>query len=182
MRTGDTLNTQVLLLPGIGNSGPEHWQSIWEISNPGFRRVIQNNWDNPICSEWEAVLEQAVALSGPNTILVAHSLACLLVAHWASNTKQRIKAALLVAVPDPTGPTFPSEAIGFSAFPLKPLPFQSVLVASTNDPYGSLAHAKDSASAWRSQLVTLGNAGHINAASCLGDWQEGQHLLQCLMG
>lgn len=175
------MSTQVLVLPGIGDSGPEHWQSIWESEDPAFRRVFQNDWNHPIRSEWEAALEHAVSLSGPDTVLVAHSLACLLVAHWAGSTKQRIRAALLVAVPDPEGPAFPAEASSFSAVPLQPLPFQSIVVASTNDPFGSLAHAEHCATAWGSRLVTIGDTGHINAASGVGRWPEGRELLQGLM-
>lgn len=175
------MSTQVLVLPGIGNSGPEHWQSIWESEDPAFRRVLQNDWDHPIRSEWEAALEHAVSQSDPDTILVAHSLACLLVAHWAGRTRQRIRAALLVAVPDPAGPAFPAEASGFSAVPLQPLPFRSIVVASTNDPFGSLAHAEQCATAWGSRLVTIGDTGHINAASGVGGWPEGRELLHGLM-
>lgn len=175
------MSTQVLILPGIGNSGSEHWQSQWEASNPSYRRVTQRNWENPIRSEWQEELEQSVSLSGPNTVLVAHSLACLLVAHWAAYTQLRIKAALLVAVPNPVGPSFPAEAIGFTAVPQHPLPFKSIVVASTNDPYSSLIHAQECASSWSSQLVIIGAAGHINASSGLGVWKEGHSLLQGLM-
>jgi uncharacterized protein len=180
-RDGDALNTHVLILPGIGNSGPEHWQTRWESANTAFRRVAQRDWENPVRAEWEAELERAAALSGPDTVLVAHSLACLLVAHWSARTRQRIKAALLVAVPDPDGPAFPVEAIGFSNVPLHPLPFRSIVVASTNDPYGSVTHSQECAAAWGSQLVTIGAAGHINASSGLDSWQEGHRLLRKLM-
>jgi predicted alpha/beta hydrolase family esterase len=175
------LSTRVLILPGIGNSGPEHWQSRWEASNPSYGRVMQRDWENPVLSEWQAELEKSVGLSGPNTILLAHSLASLLAAHWATSTQLRIKAALLVAVPDPARPTFPSGAAGFAPFPQQPLPFKSLLVASTNDPYGSLAYSRACASLWGSQLVVIGDAGHINSSSGLGMWEEGHNLLRELM-
>ncbi len=176
-----SLSAQVLILPGIGNSGPEHWQSQWEASNPSYRRVTQRDWENPIRSEWQEELERSVHSSGPNTVLVAHSLACLLVAHWASTSESRIKAALLVAVPDSGAPSFPSQAVGFASVPQQPLPFKSVVVASTDDPYASLAHAQRCAGSWDSQLVTIGAAGHINANSGLGIWKDGHSLLQGLM-
>lgn len=175
------MSTRILILPGIGNSGPEHWQSRWEAANPAFRRVEQLSWDYPVRAEWEAALEHATARSGSDTVLVAHSLACLLVAHWAAGTRQRIKAALLVAVPDPSGPAFPAEAASFSNVPLRPLPFRSIVVTSSNDPYGGAAHAQTCAEAWGSELINVGAMGHINAASGLGEWQEGQRLLQKLV-
>lgn len=136
-------------------------------------RIQQRDWDNPIRDEWQLTLEETVARSGTDTVLVAHSLACALVAHWATETKLRIKGALLVAPPDPAGPSFPTQAVGFAPLPLRTLPFASIVVASTNDPYGSIEFAKTAAAAWGSRFVSVGPAGHINASSGLGEWNEG---------
>ena len=87
------MHTSFLIIPGYGNSGPEHWQSLWQQQDARFRRVEQRDWWSPQCSEWVATLERAVAASGPDTVLVAHSLGCGLVAHWAAQTRQRIRAA-----------------------------------------------------------------------------------------
>jgi hypothetical protein len=172
----------VLILPGMGSSGPSHWQSLWEETNPSFVRVQQRDWERPVCSEWLETLEQSVARAGANSVLVAHSLACLLVAHWAAWTSRRIKGALLVAPPNPEASGFPKEALGFSPVPLRPLPFRSIVVASTDDPYGSLEYAKTTASAWGSRFVSIGAAGHINASSGFGAWNEGFTLLRQLTG
>ena len=174
------IRMQVLTLPGIGNSGPDHWQSHWEQLNKNHTRVNQLNWDNPHCTEWIAALEQSVKRCGSNTILVAHSLACLLVAHWAAKTNLRIKAALLVAVPNPTSATFPIQAVGFTSLPMQRLPFKSTVIASNNDPYAGIAYAEECASAWGSNFVNIGDAGHINSASGLGAWPEGYKHLQRL--
>jgi predicted alpha/beta hydrolase family esterase len=58
-----------------------------------------------------------------------------------------------------------------------PFAFRSLVVASTNDPFGSLAHAKHCATAWGSTFVDIGPAGHINADSGHGEWSEGYTLL-----
>ena len=174
------MNSTVLILPGIGNSDPEHWQSRWEKANPAFVRVQQNDWDRAVCEEWLVVLENFAARAGTHVVLVAHSLACILVAHWASSSNQKIKSALLVAPPNPDGPGFPQAAVGFSPFPSRPLPFPNIVVASTNDPYGSLEFARSTAAAWGSRFVNIGAAGHINSSSGLGDWDEGYSLLQQL--
>lgn len=174
------MKSTVLILPGIGNSGPEHWQSLWEKANPSFVRVQQRDWDHPACIEWLAVLEKSVARAGDDVVLVAHSLACVLVAHWAMRTNLKIKGVLLVALPNPDGPNFPKEAVGFSPLPMKPLAFSSILVASTNDPYGSVEFARSAASVWGSRFVNIGPAGHINSNSGLGEWNEGFSLLQQL--
>jgi len=174
------MNTTALILPGIGNSGPAHWQSLWEAANSNFVRVQQRNWDSPVCEEWLEVLEMSVARVGVDAVLVAHSLACILVAHWAARTHSRIKGALLVAPPNPDGPNFPKAAEGFSPLPIEPFAFPSIVVASTNDPYGSLEFAKSCASAWGSRFVSAGAVGHINSNSGLGEWREGFALFQQL--
>jgi uncharacterized protein len=168
--------------PGIGNSGPQHWQSLWEQSNPQFARITQRDRDNPVCEEWAAAHENKVQSIRSPVVIVAHSLACLVVAHWAARAHSPIKAALLVAVPNPEGPNFPSEAIGFNPPPQRQFSFPSIVVASTNDPYGSLAYGEACAGAWGSGLVNIGAAGHINASSGLGQWLEGHALLNQLCG
>lgn len=172
--------TTVLVLPGIGNSGPLHWQSRWEQLHPSFVRVQQRDWDRPVCIEWVAAIEKAVKGAGADTVLVAHSLACLAVAHWAARSHSPIKGALLVAVPDPEGVNFPGEASGFGLPPQSAFPFASIVVISEDDPYGTHAHSAGLAAAWGSRTVSVGNCGHINAASDLGDWQNGLDLLEQL--
>ena len=174
------MNTTALILPGIGNSGPEHWQSLWERANPTFVRIQQRDWDNPVCREWVETLESTVSRLGSKVVLVAHSLACTLVAHWAGSTKQKVHGALLVAPPDPDGPAFPKEAVGFSPMPRRSLPFPSIVVVSTDDPYGSPEFAKSAATAWGSRFVSIGAAGHINSQSGLGEWNEGFSLFRQL--
>lgn len=174
-------NTKVLILPGVGNSGPEHWQTRWEALNPAFQRVPQRDWDNAVCSEWTASLDAAVLRSGPDTVLVAHSLACLMVAHWSTSSARPIRAALLVAVPDPDAPSFPKSASGFAPVPKQRLPFPSMVIASSTDSYAGLDYARQCASVWGSGFVNIGAAGHINAASGLGEWPEGFALLEALI-
>lgn len=172
----------VLVLPGYGGSGPDHWQTLWERAHPHFRRVEASDWERPVRAEWVDNLEAAVRASGPDTVLVAHSLACLQVVHWAAVTRLTVRAALLVAPPDPGAPAFPAAAVGFSPLPKGRLPFLSMLVASTDDPYATAAFSEGCARAWGSHFVSIGPAGHINAASGLGAWDEGWRLLESLLG
>ena len=175
------MHTTFLIIPGYGNSGPEHWQSLWQQQDARFRRVEQRDWWSPQCSEWVATLERAVAASGPDTVLVAHSLGCGLVAHWAAQTRQRIRAAMLVAPPDPEGPAAELNIQGFVPVPELPLAFPSLVVASSNDPYSSLEHAHAAAARWGSRWHNLGPCGHINGDSGLGDWPQGRALLDSLL-
>ena len=52
------------------------------------------------------------------------------------------------------------------------------MVASTNDPYGSLRYVEARAEQWGSELKIIGAAGHINGQSELGDWPDGLALLR----
>ena len=176
----EAMNTSALILPGIGNSGQDHWQSHWQRANPSFVRIEQKDWDRPICKEWVESLENTLSSLGANVVLVAHSLACALVAHWAEKTKLKVKGALLVAPPNPDGPNFPKEAVGFSPLPMNSLVFPSIVVASANDPYGNLQFAKSSAFSWGSRFINIGPAGHINSNSGLGEWNEGFSLFKQL--
>lgn len=175
------MDYSVLIIPGHGNSGPLHWQSLWQEQHPGWSRVQVGNWDHAICDDWVSAIDREVARLGEDTILVAHSLGCLAVAHWATRYSARIRGALLVAVPDPSIPAFPTaDTVGFSPLPLAKLPFPSIVVASTNDPYAGTAYARFCIDAWGSKYVEIGARGHINADSALGDWPEGYCLLQSI--
>lgn len=175
------MSIRSIILPGIGNSDPEHWQSRWQQSGAADSRIEQDDWENPTCTDWIARLEVTVRAAGPDTILIAHSLSCLLVAHWASSTGLGIRGALLVAPPDPDGSAFPSQARGFGGLPQTALGFKSILVASADDPYAGIEFAQACATAWGSEFVNIGKAGHINSASGLGAWPEGQALLKRLI-
>jgi uncharacterized protein len=171
--------SRVLIVPGLGNSGPTHWQSLWE-AHEGYHRVQQRDWDYPVCSEWMSCLDRAVREAPADVLIAAHSLGTLLVTHWLAGTKVRIGGALLVAVPDPEAPGFPPQARGFAPIAHLPLHCPSIVVASIDDPYGDSAFARQCAESWGSRLVNIGKAGHINAASGLGEWNEGHRLLESL--
>jgi predicted alpha/beta hydrolase family esterase len=173
--------TPVLIVPGIGNSSPAHWQSRWQVAEPAFRRVAMPDWELPDLGGWVAALDAAVKEASAPAVLVAHSLGCLAVAHWAREGGVA-RAALLVAVPDPDGSAFPDVARSFAPVPLEPIAFRTRVVASHDDPYAGFEFAQRCATAWRSQLSDIGQAGHINADSGLGAWPSGRELLAQLTG
>ncbi len=172
---------RALLLPGLYDSGPEHWQSHWERSDSTLRRVIQRDWVAPARDEWVATLERAVELSGPDVVLVGHSTSCALVASWAAQTARTVRGALLVAPSDTEAASYPVGPTGWQPMPMGLLPCPSVVVMSVNDEYVSVARATAFAEAWGSRLVNIGAAGHINSASGLGDWPAGRSLLERLI-
>jgi predicted alpha/beta hydrolase family esterase len=173
--------TPVLILPGLYDSGPEHWQTRWVATRRDCRRIEQRDWQTPHCRDWVEVVDAAVAASPSPPVLVAHSLGCVTVAHWARRARRPLRAALLVAPSDVEAPSYPPGTTGFAPMPLDPLPFPSVVIMSSDDAYVTPARAEAFARAWGSRLVNIGNRGHINSASGLGDWPEGQRLLDELL-
>lgn len=174
------MKPHVVLVPGLYDSGPRHWQSLWHAAHPEYRRVVQRDWQTPDRAEWTATLDRCVG-DGP-VVLVAHSLACITVAHWAPAHAGRVAGALLVAPSDVEADFFPAGTTGFAPVPLERLPFPSILVASTNNEYLTMERAEVFASAWGSRLVDVGAAGHINTDAGFGPWPEGEALLAELIG
>jgi len=169
---------KTLIIPGTGGSGPDHWQSLWENTQPNFIRVQQRDWNNPTCDEWVKELEQAIVDARQDIILVSHSLGCHTVAHWASRFKHRIKVAMLVAPPDLYRPDCPEKLGSFKPVPMTVLPFRSLLVASSNDPYAKLGDSKRIADAWGCEFRNIGPYGHINADGGMGEWRQGLSMLR----
>jgi predicted alpha/beta hydrolase family esterase len=174
---------RVLVLPGLGGSGPEHWQTRWETCEPACARVHQRHWDRPELLDWLRAVDEALAGGEGPVVLVAHSLACALVAHGARRAAwSRVVAALLVAPADVDSPArTPPETRCFSPMPIEPLPFAATVVASQNDPYVALERARDLARRWGAEFVDAGAIGHINGASGLDDWAQGRRLLGALV-
>jgi|GEM_PF-39036 len=165
------MDTSVINVPGYGDSGPGHWQTLWEQANPAYRRVRQRDWHRPQVDDWVEALETEIRRSKGPTILVGHSLGCITIAEWALRHWADIQGALLVAPADADKLSF------FNTVPLRPLPFPSILVISNNDPYVDLDRARLFAQQWGSRFVNIGPARHINVEAGFGPWPEGENLL-----
>lgn len=173
--------TTVLLQPGIYNSGPAHWQSMWETQHANVWRVEQRDWDHPVCGEWVQTLDENVAACKSPPVLVAHSLGCLVAARWCASSTRPLRGLLLVAVPNPAGPNFPEEAVGFEEVPESLGGRKPILVSSENDPYSSLEFTQKVVKWWSATHIPLGRVGHINSESGLGAWEDGWSLVRQLL-
>jgi predicted alpha/beta hydrolase family esterase len=164
-----------VLVPGRYNSGPEHWQSIWERELPLWRRIEQRNWDDPDIHRWAGSIGRALARSPRPALLAGHSLGALASCLAAVEMPGRIAGLLLVA------PAEPSRFDAQDDVPARALGVPSLLVASRDDPFLSLGRAEHWAGVWGSELVDLGDAGHINAESGFGPWRFGRELMARLV-
>lgn len=171
---------QPIIIPGWRNSGTGHWQTEWEQTLAHSVRVTQTDWETPVAVDWHGAVAQAVDAATCPVLLIAHSLGCISAAALPVALHPRVAGALLVAPADVERPNAPDCIKGFAPITQQPLGFQSVVVASDNDPYCQLERADTFARAWGSRLVIVKNAGHINAEAGFGSWPEGLKLLTAL--
>jgi len=145
----------VLIIPGWMNSGPDHWQSLWEAAHPAWQRVHQQDWDSPTVADWVARLDEAIRVSRTPPVLVAPA--------------------------DVEQADTPIPLLPFAPIPLQALPFPTVVVASRDDPYATFDRAELLARSWGADLVDAGRAGHLNSAAGFGPWPAGEALLHGLV-
>ncbi|WP_100632968.1 alpha/beta hydrolase [Pseudomonas qingdaonensis] len=166
-----------LIVPGWQGSPDDHWQTHWQNSLPNSARVEQADWITPRREDWVAALEHAIATDTSPVILIAHSLGCITVAHWAAHASetllQQVRGALLVAPADVERPACAPALRNFAPIPQNLLPFPSQVVTSDNDPAVSAPRAMQLARAWGAEAGVLGGAGHINVKSGHRRWEQG---------
>ncbi|TPN86833.1 RBBP9/YdeN family alpha/beta hydrolase [Aquimarina algicola] len=167
-----------LIVPGLGNSGEEHWQTYLEKSGNNFYRIEQDEWDAPNCEDWIKRIDEKVQEFDLSTVvLIGHSLGCSTIAKWATVYQRQIKGALLVAPSDLEAPLYTFPAKGFDPIPKDEIKFKTIVVASSNDPWVSIDRAEYFSNNWGSEFVNIGDAGHINADSGFGNWKEALEIL-----
>jgi predicted alpha/beta hydrolase family esterase len=170
--------SNILIIPGLGNSGDGHWQTIWE-NEFGFTRINQRDWETPEKNDWvDAIQQEVIKYDSASVILVGHSLACSTIGYWSQKFPTKIKGALLVAPSDTESEVYPAGTTGFKPMPLSKLPFRSTVISSTNDLYVSIERANQFANAWGSKLILLNDAEHINVAAGFGKWRGGLDFLK----
>lgn len=179
----------VLIVPGLRDHVPQHWQTLLAQELPQAHSVPAMGRTDLDCGARVHALEVAVAAIDGPVLLVAHSGGCIMVAHWAAQTRRgaQVHAALLATPPDferPMPEGYPSmvdlEAAGWFPVPQGALPFPSLVLTSDDDPLGERARVEDLARSWRSRLLHLGAVGHLNPASGFGPWPRAKALVAAL--
>ena len=170
--------TKTLIVPGLDGSPAPHWQHWWAATDPAALMADLSDPGHPAPAVWEIELASMI-LQHPDSILVGHSLGAVLVARLlATWPNLRVRAALRVAPAETAG----NDRIGqFGAIPELALDVPTTVVASRNDPWMSFGRALHLSRAWGSDLVDLGQAGHINVASGFGPWARGKALRDDLL-
>lgn len=172
-----------LIVPGYTNSKEKHWQTAWEQAwGKDARRIAPASWDHPDLDDWLRAIDRAVAQLkvGPKDrlVVVAHSLGTWASAEWLRRRRPRNAVAFMVAAPDLQGEAFAQiDAPTFATLGAERLPVPALVVASDDDPYCSREASRRIALGWGARWTSVGALGHINSASDLGMWEQGQMLL-----
>jgi len=175
----------ILIVPGLRDHVPEHWQSLLEQRLRRVACVPRRTADKLSCAGWVEDIERSLTqLEGP-VVLVAHSGGVLMVVHWAQKYRRPIRGALLATPADLESPLpagYPTTGQlregGWLPIPRAPLPFPSIVAASTNDPLADYDRVAGFAQDWGSRLVNLGDVGHLNPAAGYGPWPRAEELIR----
>ncbi|MDN0083793.1 alpha/beta hydrolase [Crenobacter sp. SG2305] len=186
-------NTTILIVPGLRDHVPEHWQTLLEEqlvkAGQKVRSVPPLETDKLSCAARVAAMQQVVSeIDGP-IVIVAHSAGCMITVQWAQQHSRAIQGALLAAPADLESPMpagYPSTdaiaANGWLPIPRKALPFTSIVAASSNDPLGQYQRVVEMAQAWGSRAADIGAVGHLNPAAGFGPWPQVHDFINELCG
>jgi predicted alpha/beta hydrolase family esterase len=180
MKTSDV---DILIVPGLGDSDSDHWQSRWERNLRTAQRVHQDDWLAPNRDDWVKRIAAAVDAATQPVVLVGHSLGCIAIIHAAKDLPRgNIAGAFLVGTPDVDkahlwppmeGRDWDPKSAGFAPLPMAALPFPLRMISSSDDPYCSVDRSQELAALWGADLSVIANAGHLNSESGHGPWPEG---------
>ena len=182
------MNRNILIVPGMGGSGPDHWQSWFSSRLPGSQRLERVDWHEPVLAEWARNLRQQVQRTPGRVWLVAHSFGCLVSAVVIADIPNKIAGAFFVAPADPERFTLlgrrdadsPTPSIE-SLLPNTNLGIPGLVISSSNDPWMKADLASQWAQRWGLAMLNVGPAKHINTESGFGEWQQGLRLLQLML-
>lgn len=156
--------TPLIIVPGLNDSGPAHWQTWLECETPAARRILLGDWRKPDLRAWTQAVLAELLLAEEESIIVAHSFGCLAAIRAVQRSHAYVKGVLLVAPADPS--RFDLDPATFH----RPLPIRSLVIGSENDPWMTCWAARQLADSLQGDFINLGNAGHINASSGYGQW------------
>ncbi len=175
-QTSEQTGVHFLIQPGWQNSGPHHWQTLWETElGPAATRVPQHNWMVPERGHWVATLEQTIERTPHPVVVLAHSIGCLATVYALQ--KHPVAAVVLVAPADAERDGAPEALQSFVPIPMERLSAPALVIVSDNDPYCSLHRAQVFAQSWKADMEIIQGGGHLNSDAGFGPWPEGWQLV-----
>lgn len=169
-----------IIVPGVGGSDQNHWQSWLQRQLLSCSRVQQQDWNKPLLQKWIENFVTSISKIEGSIQVVAHSFGCLTTVaalHQHPELAKKIKNLILVAPANPSrfGENgFARDSIGNYAdfFHSIKLNIPTHMIISENDPWLSFENANTLAQAWNIQPINLGQVGHINVDSGFGPFPE----------
>lgn len=182
-----TFSSTILIVPGLRDHVANHWQTLLADCLENVRTVPPLETDKLNRDARVHALQKAIDEISGDIILVAHSAGAMIVAHWAKTASRPIKGALLATPADMERP-FPAgypdrdalDDAGWLPIPRSPLPFPTIVAASSNDPLGENTRITGLGKDWGAEVVNLGEVGHLNPASGFGEWPKALELITLL--
>ncbi len=169
-----------IIVPGIGGSDHNHWQSWLQRRLTSCSRVQQQDWNKPFLAQWVESFVSVTSLIETPIQVVAHSFGCLTTVAAVQQYPElakKIKKLILVAPANPSrfGENgFARDSLGNYAdfFNRIKLNIRAEMIISENDPWLNFEDAQALAQAWNIQAINLGQVGHINVDSGFGPFPE----------
>jgi len=168
---------RALIVPDVGNSYEQHWQSLWEQSIPRTRRIRLHDWQAADWIKWRnSIIASLISIDEP-VVLIAEGFGALAAASVAAEYPGKIIAAFLV------DPADPDDFDLRKKIPKQPLPIPTKIVIRNQ------THTKAAllAALWRTGLshsVTIEPPQNeaTASASISNFWPEGIRVLNRLIG
>lgn len=169
-----------VIVPGVGGSDYDHWQSWLQRQLMCCSRVQQHDWNHPELQLWvNRFLDTVEPIQGPVQI-VAHSFGCLTTVAALDQhptLSHKIKKIILVAPANPArfgdqGFARNSQNDYAAYFHNIQLKVPTDMIISENDPWLNFEEALLLAQSWNVRPTNLGKVGHINVASGFGPFPE----------
>jgi predicted alpha/beta hydrolase family esterase len=175
----------VLLLPDLDSDSPAYWQRQWIASRNDASIVDMGGSYRPDRNNWTTRIDHATRCAGAPILLVGHGAGALAIAWWAvlcaHENESTVVGALLIGPSNPSGAAYGDRLTSFLPLPQTILPFPSLVVASEDDPALPVDRAFNMARQWGSGFARFGDCGHFGDDDGLGNWQQGEQLLDAFI-
>lgn len=168
----------VLIVHGLGGSGPDHWQT-WlagRLRQRGLEVAYPDlpDPDEPILEAWlEALSRELENLDPPRLNVACHSLGSVAWLHLASRRQERLVAHVLLVAPPSAGAAV-AEIADFVPAPIEPEAVEAaaettrIVCADAGDPY-----CPEGPVLWKPLGVPIDvipGGGHLNSDAGYGPW------------
>jgi predicted alpha/beta hydrolase family esterase len=167
---------RALIVPDIGDSDAQHWQSLWEQSIPRTRRIRLHDWQTADWVKWRnSIIASLISIDEP-VVLIAEGFGALAAASVAAEYPGKIIAAFLV------DPSDPDDFDVRKKIPKQPLPIPTkIVIRNQTDTKAALLAALWSTDLSHSIAIEPATTELVINNSAINFWPEGIRALNRLI-